>query len=140
VRVDVVKIDAHRSEAIDVEIARKLMKTAFAFGVLAVLAVPLIGSGPYSPVRVSGQRNQRDEQYEKGRSLFVGEQKLAGGVTCTSCHLKKTPLDRKKLQAIRGDLQRHVQDCVQSPSRMNTLIDQKDTEALVYYLAKRYRL
>ena len=60
-RVDVVKIDAHRSEAIDVEIARKLMKTAFAFGVLAVLAVPLIGSGPYSPVRVSGQRNQRFE-------------------------------------------------------------------------------
>jgi hypothetical protein len=113
------------------------MKTAFAFGVLAMLAVPLIGSGPYSPVRVAGQR---DERYEKGRSLFVGESKLGKGTNCAACHMKKLPLDRKKLQAARSDLQRRVQDCVHNPDRVNGSIEQRDTEALVYYIAKRYRL
>jgi hypothetical protein len=130
---------AHSSEA-NFEVERKFMKTVTVFGFLAVLAVPLVGSGPYSPVRVTGSRQQRDEQYEKGRSLFVGEQKFGGGMSCATCHLKKSPLDRKKLQAIRGELQRQVQNCVQNPGRMNSLIEQKDTEALAYYLAKRFRL
>jgi hypothetical protein len=113
------------------------MKTAFAIGVLAMLAVPVIASGPYSPVRVTGRRN---DSYEQGRSLFVGESKLGTGTTCAGCHLKSVPLDRKKLQADRTDLQRRVTDCVRNPDRVNGSIQSKDTEALVYYLTKRYRL
>src|SRR5271169_2156065 len=113
------------------------MKTAFALGVLVMLAVPLIGSGPYSPVRVTGRRN---DSYEQGRSLFVGDSKLGTGTTCAGCHLKKVPLERKKLQAERSDLQRHVTDCVKNPDRVNGSIQTKDTEALVYYLTKRYKL
>jgi hypothetical protein len=113
------------------------MKKAFACVVLAMLAVPLIGSGPYSPVRVA---IRRDDRYEKGRSLFVGELKLGTGTSCAGCHLKNIPLDRKKLQAGQSDLQRRVLDCVQNPDRVHGSIEQRDTEALVYYLAKRYRL
>jgi hypothetical protein len=113
------------------------MKTVFSFVVLAMLAIPLIGSGPYSPVRVAGLR---DDRYEKGRSLFVGELKLGTGTNCAGCHLKNVPLDRKKLQAAHSDLQRRVLDCVHNPDRVNGSIEQQDMEALVYYLAKRYRL
>src|SRR3977135_2914964 len=113
------------------------MKKAFAFLVLGTLAAPLPGSGPYSPVRVVVQR---DERYEKGRALFVGELKLGAGADCVGCHTKDVPLNHKKLQAVRYDLSRKVEDCVHYPDRVNGSAKPEDTEALVYYLAKRYRL
>ena len=112
------------------------MKKAFAFLFFGTLAAPLPGSGPYSPVRVVVQR---DERYEKGRALFVGELKL-GAADCAGCHTKDNPLNHKKLEAIRYDLSRKVEDCVHYPDRVNGSAKPEETEALVYYLAKRYKL
>ena len=113
------------------------MKKALAFCVLATLAVPLPGSGPYSPVRVNFAR---DDRYERGRSLFAGEVKMGDGTYCAACHSKNIPLDRKKLQSVQPDLQRKVEDCIHNPDRVNGTAKPSDMEALAYYLAKRYRL
>ena len=113
------------------------MKKTFAFLVLVALAAPLTGSGPYSPVRVI---MQRDDRYERGRALFVGEVKLGAGATCAGCHTKDTPFNRQKLQTVRFDLQRHVEDCIRFPDRVNGSAGPDDMEALVYYIAKRYHL
>lgn len=111
------------------------MRMGLAVALLAFSLVPLIASGPYSPPRFN---MRRDETYERGKALWVGEVKVGTGATCATCHVKD--LNRKRLQSVRFNLQQSVENCVRTPDRVNGKIQAEDTEALVYYIAKRYGL
>jgi len=97
----------------------------------------LSASGPYTPPRIDPQR---DELYNTGKAIYWGEVKLGTGTSCGECHSKKDILNRSRLQKIRFDLQNKISTCVGAADRVHGSADQKQLEALVHYLAKRYHL
>jgi hypothetical protein len=109
------------------------------FSALIALAVamPLMASGPYSPVRVD---LQRDEVYNTGKSLYWGAAKLGAGSSCSSCHTGASALSRARLAKVRVSLDGKVRTCITAPDRTNGNADATHVEALVHYLAKRFRL
>lgn len=104
---------------------------------LLLAACAALASGPYTPPRVDPQR---DELYNTGKAIFWGEVKLGTGMSCGECHSKKDVLNRSRLQKIRFDLQGKISNCVGATDRVHGNLDSKQMEALVHYLAKRYRL
>ena len=108
------------------------------FSALIALAVamPLMASGPYSPVRVD---LQRDEVYNTGKSLYWGSAKLGAGSSCSSCHTGASAFSKSKLAKARP-LDGKVRTCITAPDRTNGTADATHVEALVHYLAKRFRL
>ena len=113
------------------------MKIGLRSILLAALAWPLLASGPYSPPRI---KLERDEKYEIGKALFTGDVKLGSGSSCGSCHVKTSAFNKKSLAAVRYNLQQRIETCVRTPDRVNGAIKSEQTEALVYYFAKRYGL
>jgi hypothetical protein len=102
-----------------------------------VIAMPLMASGPYSPVRVD---LQRDEVYNEGKALYSGAMKVGTGSSCNSCHSGASSLSRGKLAKIKFNLEGKVRNCMTAPDRANGSAAENQLEALVHYLAKRYRL
>ena len=94
-------------------------------------------SGPYSPPHIDPQR---DELYNTGKSIYWGETKLGTGSACSDCHAKKDILSRERLVKVKFDLQNKVTNCVVQPDRVHGAVEGKQLDALVHYLAKRYRL
>jgi hypothetical protein len=113
------------------------MSRVFAVPILLLISTAANASGPYSPVRVDPRR---DEVYNVGRAIFVGDVKLGSGTSCASCHAKKEPLNRARLEKVKFSLETHISNCVQVPDRVNGSIESTQMEALVRYLAKRYGL
>jgi mono/diheme cytochrome c family protein len=111
-------------------------KASTAF-LLMLLATGTQASGPYSPTRVDPKR---DEVYNAGKALFFGDTKLGNGNSCAECHTKKDALNRARLERIKYNLQTRINECVRTPERVNGAIEEKQMEALVHYLAKRYGL
>lgn len=105
--------------------------------VLLLAMFAALASGPYTPPKIDPQR---DEMYNTGKAIFWGEVKLGSGMTCGECHAKKDTLTRSRLQKIRFDLQGKISNCVGASDRVHGNVDSKQMEALVHYLAKRYRL
>jgi hypothetical protein len=106
--------------------------------VLLIVTAPLAirASGPYSPPRVDPHR---DDVYDEGKNLFWNS--AAGQkVSCASCHTGKDSLSRARLAKVKYNLETRVGECAMSPDRANSKFDDKQMEALVHYLAKRYRL
>ena len=112
-----------------------MLKLYLALIALAV-AMPLMASGPYSPVRVD---LQRDEVYNTGKSLYWGSAKLGAGSSCSSCHTGTTAFSKAKLSKARP-LDGKVRNCITAPDRTNGTADTANVDALVHYLAKRFRL
>ncbi len=106
--------------------------------VLLTVTAPLAirASGPYSPPRVDPHR---DDMYNEGKNLFWNS--AAGQkASCASCHSGKDSLNRARLAKVKYNLENRISECVMHPDRVNTKFDDKQMEALVHYLAKRYRL
>src|SRR4051794_25164034 len=114
-----------------------MLAKMLATSLLLILATGLRASGPYSPTRVD---HQRDELYEAGKAIYWGQTKIGQGSTCADCHASKDTLNRARLAKIRQDLQGRVTNCVRLPDRTNGSIEDKQLEALVHYLAKRFHL
>ena len=106
--------------------------------VLFLVAAPFAmqASGPYSPPRVDPHR---DDTYNEGKNLFWN---AAAGqkASCASCHSGKDSLNRNRLAKVKYNLENRISECVNHPDRSNAKFDDKQMEALVHYLAKRYRL
>jgi hypothetical protein len=117
-------------------VRQSMLKGCSALIALAI-AMPLMASGPYSPVRVD---LQRDEIYNTGKSLYWGAAKLGAGSSCSSCHTGATALSRARLAKMRLTLDGKVKNCITAPDRTNGSAEAGSVEALVHYLAKRFRL
>jgi hypothetical protein len=113
------------------------MLKCFSALIALAIAMPLVASGPYSPVRVD---LQRDEIYNTGKSLYWGTAKLGAGSSCSSCHTGTTALSRARLAKARVSLDGKVKNCITAPDRTNGTADAGNVDALVHYLAKRFRL
>ena len=113
-----------------------MLKRFFALIAVAI-AMPLMASGPYSPVRVN---LQRDDVYNTGKSLYWGSAKLGAGSSCSSCHTGMSSINRSRLQKTRLNLEGKVKTCVIAPDRVNAAADPGQIASLVHYLAKRFRL
>ena len=113
------------------------MPRVFAVPLLLLIASAANASGPYSPSRVN---LLRDEGYNVGRAIFVGDVKLGSGSSCASCHVKTEPLNRARLEKVKFSLESHISNCVQGPDRVHGSIESEQMEGLVRYLAKRYGL
>ena len=105
--------------------------------VLLLASYAALASGPYTPPKIDPQR---DELYNTGKAIFWGEVKLGSGMSCGECHAKQDVLNRSRLQKVRFDLQSKISNCVGATDRVHGSVDAKQMEALVHYLAKRYRL
>lgn len=115
---------------------RRLAATR-AFAAVLFTAMSMPASGPYTPVRVAPQQ-QRDDLYDIGKALFLGDVRIGSGTSCAGCHNRNEALSRKRLQGVKFQLESKINDCVQFPDRINGTADSKQKEALAYYLAKRY--
>ena len=104
---------------------------------LITTTVALWGSGPYSPPHIDPDR---DQLYNTGKAIFWGDTKLGTGVSCGECHAKKDALSKTRLVKVKFDLQNRISNCVVSPDRTHGAVDGQQMEALVHYLAKRFRL
>ena len=113
------------------------MLKRFSALIALAIAMPLMASGPYSPVRVD---LQRDEVYNEGKALYWGSVKVGTGSTCNSCHAGASSLSRAKLAKVRYNLEGKVRTCITAPDRTNGTAAGTQIEALVHYLAKRFRL
>lgn len=105
--------------------------------ILLLMSAALDASGPYSPVRVDPRR---DEVYNAGKALYLGDVKLGSGTSCASCHTKQEALNHARLQKVKYNLETRIANCVKVPDRVNGSIENNQMEALVRYLAKRYGL
>ena len=103
---------------------------------LATVPLAIQASGPYSPPRIDPHR---DDTYNEGKNLFWNS--VAGQkASCASCHAGKESLNRARLAKIKYNLENRISECAAHPDRANSKFDDKQMEALVHYLAKRYRL
>jgi hypothetical protein len=121
-----------------------MLARMLAMSLLIVSATGLRASGPYSPtlVRVNHRQQQqdRDDLYEAGKAIYWGQVKVGQGSSCADCHASKESLNRGRLAKIKPDLQNKINNCVHLPDRTNGAVEDKQMEALVHYLAKRFRL
>lgn len=113
------------------------MRIMFTAMLLLAACVSTQASGPYSPVRVAFER---DEVYSEGRSIYWGDVKVGNGKDCGTCHSRSELLNRPRLQRVKSDLAGKIRNCVSATERVNGTVDGKQMEALVHYLAKRFRL
>jgi hypothetical protein len=113
------------------------MFRAFVIPILVITSSALYASGPYSPVTVGPQR---DEAYNIGKAIYLGDVKLGSGSSCAECHTKKEALNRKRLSKVKYSLESRISNCVQIPDRVHGTIESNQMGALVRYLAKRYGL
>jgi hypothetical protein len=109
---------------------------------LLFVAMPLAASGPYTPIRVGPQREVPiDPRYSAGKAIFWGDSKVGSGGSCASCHEKGQPFRRANLLKLRGDaLPWQIDRCTKAPERVNGSLLPEQSEAITYYLKKRYRL
>jgi hypothetical protein len=113
-----------------------LPRTLAAVLLLAVSAV-LYASGPYSPPRATPQR---DDMYNEGKNVFWGGAIAGQKMSCAGCHSGKDSLNRAKLTKVKYNLESQINVCLKDPKRANGTMDNQQMEALVHYLAKRFRL
>ena len=113
------------------------MLKRFSALIAIAIAIPLMASGPYSPVRLD---LKRDEVYNSGKALYWGSAKLGAGSSCASCHSGASSLNRGRLQKAQPNLEGKVKACITAPDRVNGSGDSEHVESLVHYLAKRFRL
>jgi hypothetical protein len=104
---------------------------------LLAVSGAVYASGPYSPPRVTPQR---DDVYNEGKNVFWGGSITGQKASCASCHSGKEPLNRSKLAKVKYNLESRINVCLKDPTRVNGTMDEKQMEALVHYLAKRFRL
>jgi hypothetical protein len=100
-------------------------------------ALVLRASGPYSPPHVNPQR---DDLYNSGKAIYWGDLKIGKGASCAECHSEKDALSRLRLAKVKYNLETRIENCVRLQDRTNGSIEGKQMEALVHYLAKRFRL
>ena len=119
-----------------------MLARTLAMSLLLTAATGLRASGPYSPPRILQPERitQRDELYETGKAIYWGQVKVGQGSTCADCHASKESLNRARLVKIKSDLEKKINNCVHLPDRTNGAVEDKQMEALVHYLAKRFRL
>lgn len=105
--------------------------------VLLTASVVLYASGPYSPPRATPQR---DDMYNDGKNVFWGGAIAGQKTSCAGCHTGKESLNKSKLAKVKYNLESRINVCLKDPDRVNGTMDDKQMEALVHYLAKRFRL
>jgi len=105
--------------------------------VLLTASVVLYASGPYSPPRATPQR---DDMYNEGKNVFWGGAIAGQKTSCAGCHAGKDSLSKSKLSKVKYNLESRINVCLKDPERVNGTMDEKQMEALVHYLAKRFRL
>ena len=114
-----------------------MLQHIFAATLLLAVSGVLHASGPYSPPRVSPQR---DDMYNDGKNVFWGGAVAGQKASCAGCHSGKDSLNRSKLVKVKYNLESRINVCLKDPNRVNGSMDEKQMEALVHYLAKRFRL
>jgi hypothetical protein len=122
---------------------QSMLARTLAMSLLLAAATGLRASGPYSPPRILTplrDAQERDELYESGKAIYWGQVKVGQGSTCADCHASKEVLNRGRLLKVKPDLEKKINNCVHLPERTNGTVESKQMEALVHYLAKRFRL